>query len=38
MGKVLTREEARKKIEELRQQIIYHEKKYYVDNDPDFRL
>ncbi len=34
MEKELTREEARKRIEELRQQIIYHEKKYYVDNDP----
>jgi len=34
MEKKLTPEEARKRIEELRQQIIYHEKKYYVDNDP----
>lgn len=34
MDKKLTREEARKRIEELRSQITYHEKKYYVDNDP----
>ena len=34
MRKKLTREEARKRIAELRQQILYHEKKYYVDNDP----
>jgi len=34
MEKKLTPEEARKRIEELRQQITYHEKKYYVDNDP----
>jgi DNA ligase (NAD+) len=30
----LTREQAKKRIEELRSQIIYHEKKYYVDNEP----
>jgi len=34
MVKQLSREEARKKIAELRQKIFYHEKKYYVDNDP----
>lgn len=34
MDKKLTREEARKRISELREQILYHEKKYYVDNDP----
>ncbi|MDD8020584.1 MAG: NAD-dependent DNA ligase LigA [Acidobacteriota bacterium] len=34
MDKRLNREEARKRIAELRQQILYHEKKYYVDNDP----
>lgn len=34
MEKKLSREEARKRIEELRRQIVYHEKKYYVDNDP----
>lgn len=34
MVKNLTREEAGKRIEELRSQIIYHEKKYYVDNEP----
>ncbi|RLE03135.1 MAG: DNA ligase [Candidatus Aminicenantes bacterium] len=30
----VSKEEAAKRIEELRQQIRYHEKKYYVDNDP----
>ncbi|NPV82509.1 MAG: NAD-dependent DNA ligase LigA [Candidatus Aminicenantes bacterium] len=34
MEKKLSREEARKRIAELRRQIVYHEKKYYVDNDP----
>jgi len=34
MEKKLSREEARKRIAELREQILYHEKKYYVDNDP----
>jgi len=34
MENKLTREQARKRIEELRSQIIYHEKKYYVDNEP----
>lgn len=34
MEKKLSREEARKRISELRRQIVYHEKKYYVDNDP----
>jgi len=34
MVKQLSREEARKRIAELRQKICYHEKKYYVDNDP----
>jgi DNA ligase (NAD+) len=34
MEKKLTREEAKKRIAELRRQILYHEKKYYVDNDP----
>lgn len=34
MEKKLSREEAGKRISELRQQILYHEKKYYVDNDP----
>jgi DNA ligase (NAD+) len=29
-----TREEAARKIEKLREDIRYHEKKYYVDNDP----
>ena len=30
----VSKEEAAKRIEELRQQIRYHEKKYYVDNEP----
>jgi len=30
----VSKEEAAQRIEELRQQIRYHEKKYYVDNDP----
>lgn len=34
MEKKLSKEEARKRIDDLRRQIIYHEKKYYVDNDP----
>lgn len=34
MEKKLSRQEAGKRISELRQQILYHEKKYYVDNDP----
>lgn len=34
MDRKLSREEARKRIAELREQIAYHEKKYYVDNDP----
>lgn len=29
-----SREQAAKRIEELRSQIVFHEKKYYVDNDP----
>jgi len=32
--KPLSRQEAAKKIEKLREEIKYHEKKYYVDNDP----
>ncbi len=34
MEKKLSREEARERIEELRREIVYHEKKYYVDNNP----
>jgi len=34
MERKLTREEAKKRISSLREQIIYHEKKYYVDNEP----
>ena len=34
MPKKLLRDEAKKKIEKLRREILYHEKKYYVDNDP----
>lgn len=30
----MTKAEAAKRIEDLRRQIRYHEKKYYVDNDP----
>jgi len=30
----ITKHEATKRIDKLRQQIRYHEKKYYVDNDP----
>ena len=30
----VSKEEAAKRIKELRQQIRYHEKKYYVDNEP----
>ncbi len=30
----LTPDRARKKIEKLRKEVAYHEKKYYVDNDP----
>jgi DNA ligase (NAD+) len=34
MERKLTREEAKKRISVLREQILYHEKKYYVDNEP----
>jgi len=34
MAKPLTRDQAAKKIRALRDEIKYHEKKYYVDNDP----
>lgn len=34
MEKKLSREQAQKRIEELRSQISYHEKKYYIDNEP----
>lgn len=34
MEKKLSREQAQKRIEELRSQITYHEKKYYIDNEP----
>ena len=34
MSKSFTRQEADQKIEKLRKEIQYHEKKYYVDNDP----
>lgn len=34
MEKKLSREQAKKRIEELRSQITYHEKKYYIDNEP----
>jgi len=30
----LSRQDAQKKIRDLRREIVYHEKKYYVDNDP----
>ncbi len=30
----LTKQDAHKKIQKLREEIQYHEKKYYVDNDP----
>jgi DNA ligase (NAD+) len=33
-GKTLTREQAARRIEALRRDIVHHEKKYYVDNDP----
>lgn len=32
--KILSLEEAKKRIKKLREKIKYHEKKYYVDNDP----
>jgi NAD-dependent DNA ligase (contains BRCT domain type II) len=34
MDKKPTKEEARKRIKELREQIIYHERKYYIENNP----
>jgi DNA ligase (NAD+) len=34
-GKATTREQAALKIEALRRDIVRHEKKYYVDNDPE---
>jgi DNA ligase (NAD+) len=34
MPQSLSREQAVKKISKLRQEIAYHEKKYYTDNDP----
>jgi DNA ligase (NAD+) len=34
MNKSLPRQKAIRKIKKLRQEIQYHEKKYYVDNDP----
>jgi DNA ligase (NAD+) len=34
MDKPFTKEEATRKIRKLREEIKYHEKKYYVDNDP----
>ncbi|MFQ6107995.1 MAG: NAD-dependent DNA ligase LigA [Candidatus Aminicenantales bacterium] len=32
--KILSLEEAKKRIKKLREKIKYHEKKYYIDNDP----
>ena len=34
MSPVLSAAQAKKRAETLRRQILYHEKKYYVDNDP----
>lgn len=34
MSQATSGEEARRRIEKLRQEIAYHEKKYYIDNDP----
>ncbi len=34
MSQSLSREQAAKRIARLREEIVYHEKKYYVDNDP----
>lgn len=34
MSGSLSREQAAKRIAKLREEIVYHEKKYYVDNDP----
>ncbi|MFQ6037979.1 MAG: NAD-dependent DNA ligase LigA, partial [Candidatus Aminicenantales bacterium] len=34
MSKPLSKNKASRRIEDLRKQIRYHEKKYYVDNDP----
>ncbi|MHB8093711.1 MAG: NAD-dependent DNA ligase LigA [Candidatus Aminicenantales bacterium] len=34
MAESLSRQDALKKIRDLRREISYHEKKYYVDNDP----
>ncbi|MCX6559528.1 MAG: NAD-dependent DNA ligase LigA [Candidatus Aminicenantes bacterium] len=34
-GKATTREQAARRIEALRRDIVHHEKKYYVDNDPE---
>ena len=34
MSPALSSAQAKKRIETLRRQILYHEKKYYVDNDP----
>ncbi len=33
-GKALTRTQAVRRIEELRRVLVHHEKKYYLDNDP----
>lgn len=34
MNRPISKKEAEAKINELREKIIYHERKYYVDNDP----
>lgn len=34
MGKSLSLKEATKRVQKLREEIKYHEKKYYIDNDP----
>ena len=31
---VVSRDQAKERIDKLRQEIVYHEKKYYLDNDP----
>ncbi|MDD8025580.1 MAG: NAD-dependent DNA ligase LigA [Acidobacteriota bacterium] len=33
-GKIPTRDQAARRIEALRREIVYHERKYYIDNDP----
>ena len=34
MSQSLSREQAARRIQKLREEITHHEKKYYIDNDP----